>query len=47
LLPADLWTQTSHLLIFHGRRRCRALTALCSDCQIEDLCPKVGVTRRR
>jgi len=46
LLPAAEWTQTSHLLIFHGRQCCRAQTAWCSRCPVVGLCQQVGVTRK-
>ncbi len=36
-------TQAAHLLIFHGRRICGARKAICGDCPVEPLCPKVGV----
>lgn len=47
LLPSELWTQTSHLLIFHGRQCCRSQQPLCSGCPVGALCPRIGVTRSR
>lgn len=47
LLPAAKWTQTSHVLIWHGRACCRAQTAYCSACPVAGECPKVGVKRTR
>jgi len=35
LFPREEWTDLSHLLIFHGRRVCKARGALCSE---NDLC---------
>jgi len=35
LLPRDIWTQASHLLIFHGRRVCKARGA---DCTSDAIC---------
>jgi len=43
LVPQKEWTPFSHLMIFHGRYTCMAKKALCSECVVEDLCPKVGV----
>ncbi len=47
LLPAERWTQTAHVLIFHGRQCCRAQTAWCSACPVVDRCPQVGVGRQK
>lgn len=47
LLPAEVWTQTSHLLIFHGRQCCKSQQPLCSGCPVGELCPRLGVTRSR
>jgi len=46
LVPRDEWTLFSHLLIWHGRRRCfaRILTAL--NCEVRALCPRIGVAKR-
>lgn len=33
------WTLFSHLLIWHGRRRCRARQPDCPACELRDLCP--------
>jgi endonuclease-3 len=47
LLPRGRWTQTSHVLIWHGRRCCRAQTAHCSACPVQSRCPRFGVKRAR
>lgn len=47
LLPERCWTQTSHLLIFHGRQCCKSQRPLCSGCPVGGLCPRIGVTRSR
>lgn len=38
LLPKDYWTDFSHLLIAHGRNRCRARRPDCANCEIRKLC---------
>src|SRR2546421_7986434 len=43
LVPQDEWTLFSHLLIWHGRRRCYARTPDCPHCEIRALCPRIGV----
>ncbi len=47
LLPQERWTQASHLLIWHGRRLCKAPTPLCSACPVHRLCPRTGVKKSR
>ena len=47
LLPTGRWTQTAHVLIFHGRQCCRAQTAWCSACPVVERCPQVGVGRQK
>ena len=39
LVPRTDWIIFSHLLIFHGRRICKARRPLCEDCVVEKLCP--------
>lgn len=39
LVPEKDWIIFSHLLIFHGRRVCKARRPLCEECIVERLCP--------
>jgi endonuclease-3 len=41
LFPRDSWTDLSHWLIFHGRRRCPARKPDCPHCELQDICPSV------
>lgn len=41
-IPKKDWMLMHHLLIFHGRRTCKAQRPLCSECTIEDLCKYKG-----
>jgi len=43
IVPKEEWTLFSHLLIWHGRRRCSARKPDCQHCEIKNLCPKRGV----
>lgn len=43
LFPKKNWPMLSHLLIWHGRRRCPARKPDCENCKLEKICPKVGV----
>jgi endonuclease III len=39
LIPRERWTDWSHWLIWHGRRRCYARKPDCSNCELLRLCP--------
>ena len=42
VVPRDSWTLWSHLLIWHGRRRCYARNPDCDRCELSSLCPTAG-----
>ena len=42
LVPRDQWTNFSHWLIWHGRRRCFARNPDCPNCEVAALCPSAG-----
>ena len=46
LVPQAEWTLFSHLLIWHGRRRCYARNPDCPNCEVKSLCPRVGVPKQ-
>ena len=39
VVPREDWTVFSHLLIFHGRRICKARKPDCPNCPLNDICP--------
>ena len=45
LVPQEQWCLFSHLLIWHGRRRCFARSPQCAECEINSDCPRIGVER--
>ena len=42
LVPKPQWTNFSHWLIWHGRRRCYARNPDCVNCEIGSICPSFG-----
>jgi endonuclease-3 len=51
IVPRETWTLWSHLLIWHGRRRCQARRPDCVRCELNTICPtavqKVRIGRKR
>ncbi len=43
LFPRREWTQLSHTLIFHGRRRCHSRRPACGACPVAAWCPSYGL----
>jgi len=39
LVPKKDWVIFSHLLIYHGRKICKARNPSCAECVVEKLCP--------
>lgn len=46
VLPEDRWTESHHLLIWHGRRLCKARNPECDLCPLTDLCVKAGIEKK-
>lgn len=42
LVPRKEWIAFPHLLIWHGRKICKARTPLCNQCLIAAECPAAG-----
>ena len=42
IVPEKNWTDWSHAMVFHGRRRCFARKPDCPNCPLADLCPAAG-----
>jgi endonuclease-3 len=47
VLPRDLWIPINDWLVTFGQNCCRPTSPRCSECPLDDLCPRVGVTRSR
>ena len=37
-IDRDMWTKAHHLIIFHGRRMCRARGPICEECPLTGYC---------
>ena len=47
IIPTERWTWISHALIQHGRRICSSQRPKCNLCTLADICPKVGVEKKK
>lgn len=47
LLPPESWVEYNSLLVTWGQNICVPVSPFCSKCAIYDLCPRVGVGKRR
>lgn len=47
VLPKDLWIDINDLLVTFGQNRCHPTSPKCTECPLDDLCPRIGVTRHR
>lgn len=42
-LPRKEWVMFSHRVIHHGRQVCKARKADCENCNLKNVCPRIGV----
>ena len=47
VLPQDLWIPINDWLVTFGQNCCHPTSPKCSECPLDDMCPRVGVTRSR
>lgn len=47
LLPQAEWTLFSHLLVWHGRRRCNARQPDCTHCEVRKYCAHCSATSQK
>lgn len=43
LIPVEMWSKAHHLLIFHGRKVCKARKPHCQDCVVKRYCFQCGL----
>ena len=46
LFPREAWGDVNHELVFFGREVCPARAPRCPECELNDICPKKGVTTK-
>jgi endonuclease-3 len=46
-LPPKEWIDFSHRLIHHGRKVCVARKPRCTDCVLQAICPRIGVSENK
>ena len=37
-IPRDKWNKTHHQLVLFGRYRCKAISPICEDCKLKEIC---------
>jgi endonuclease-3 len=47
IIPKKRWTATTHLLILHGRKTCKARGPLCNECPVSALCDYFKTTFKK
>ncbi len=47
VIPQELWLEYARLVVIWGQNTCVPVSPFCSRCPISDLCPKVGVKKKR
>jgi endonuclease-3 len=47
IIPEKRWTATTHLLILHGRKTCKARGPLCNECPVSALCDYFETTFKK
>lgn len=45
IIPAEIQSGFCHRLVYHGRKYCTARKAMCEECPINSICPKIGVNK--
>lgn len=43
LFPRPAWGDINHCLVLFGREVCKARGPVCTTCEMEDICPKIGL----
>ncbi|WP_320169464.1 endonuclease III [Maridesulfovibrio sp.] len=47
LFPRQNWGIVNHLLVLYGRDVCSARSPKCTACDVEDICPKNGIEKKK
>lgn len=47
ILPQKYWRKINDYLVSYGQTICKPISPFCSRCKLNDICPKINVTRTR
>lgn len=47
VLPQRYWIGWNQLMVSFGQQICKPISPLCSQCPLDRICPKIGVTKHR
>jgi len=47
IIPQKHWVMFPHWMIHHGRKICIARRAKCGECVLNDICPKIGISKSK
>ena len=47
VLPQKYWRKINDYLVSYGQTICRPISPFCSKCNLNNICPKINVTKKR
>ena len=47
LLKEDLWGKVNNYLVSYGQLICKPISPICTKCELDSICPKIGVKKTR
>ncbi len=47
ILPKKYWIEFNDLLVTYGQNLCKPISPICSQCKLEQLCPRQGIKKSR
>ena len=47
ILPKKYWKEFNAIFVLFGKEICQPISPWCSKCPVNELCPRIGVSKRR